>query len=244
MVSDDGVGMKAESAFHNDPGHIGISNVRRRLETQCGGSLTIKSDENGTVVTMWFPHVNTHGSYSKSGGGGATKNMRFLLVDDEKPALCDLEQILRMAELSCFTSPSQALSCAAEEKFSIAFLDIEMGTMDGITMARKLKDMQPGIHIIFVTSHECYALDAFSIHATGYLLKPVSIEDIRRELTFLYQERKISKRIQVRTFGGFDVFVDGKPLFFKRTKSKELLAYLIDRRGCSVTLRNAAATDF
>lgn len=235
VVSDDGAGMKAASDLHNDSGHIGISNVRRRLETQCGGSMMIKSDENGTVVTMWFPHMNA------TGGG---YKMRFLLVDDEKPALCDLEKVLRTeepeTELCCFTSPSQALSAAAENEFSVAFLDIEMGTMDGITMARKLKDLQPGIHIIFVTSHECYALDAFSVHATGYLLKPVSIEDIRRELTFLYQERKISKRIQVRTFGGFDIFVDGKPLSFKRTKSKELLAYLIDRRGCSVTLRNAA----
>ncbi len=171
-------------------------------------------------------------------------DVKFMMVDDEELALQDLTQMLRTAEpeaeLYGFSDPFEARDLAKEEKVSVAFLDIEMGTINGITVAKKLKDMQPEIHIIFVTSYEQYALEAFSIHATGYLLKPVALEDIKRELTFLYGERKLNKRIQVRTFGGFDIYVDGRPLSFKRTKSKELLAYLIDRRGSSVTLRSAA----
>lgn len=66
-------------------------------------------------------------------------------------------------------------------------------------------------------------------------MKPVTAEDIRRELTFLYKDSGRDKRVRVQTFGGFDVFVDGKPLEFKRSKSKELLAYLIDRHGANVT---------
>ncbi len=170
--------------------------------------------------------------------------MKFMMVDDEELALRDLEQMLRTespeAELYGFTNPFEALAFAEKNELAVAFLDIELGTINGISMARKLKSMQPGIHIIFVTSYEQYALEAFSIHATGYLLKPVDPETIRRELTFLYAEHKLQKRIQVRTFGGFDVYVDGNPLSFRRTKSKELLAYLIDRRGSSVTLRDAA----
>ena len=78
-------------------------------------------------------------------------------------------------------------------------------------------------------------MKAFELHATGYLMKPVTAEDIRRELTFLYKDSGRDKRVRVQTFGGFDVFVDGKPLEFKRSKSKELLAYLIDRHGANVT---------
>lgn len=170
--------------------------------------------------------------------------MKFLLVDDEEPALRDLQENLKRAapdcELFSFTNPEEAILFAESHECSCAFMDIEMGTMNGIFMARKLKDLQPHIHIIFVTSYENYALDAFAIHATGYLLKPVGIDEIQRELTFLYGERKASKRIQVRTFGGFDVFVDGNLLSFGRAKSKELLAYLVDRRGSSITLREAA----
>ncbi len=170
--------------------------------------------------------------------------MIFLVVDDEELALEDLKGMLKRAEPECvlhgFTDPVQAISFAGKTKFQIAFLDIEMEPLDGIATARRLKQIQPEIHVIFVTSYEQYAVDAFSVHATGYLLKPVSVEDISRELTFLYQERKVYKRIQVKTFGGFDVFVDGKAVSFKRTKSKELLAYLVDRQGNSVTLREAA----
>ena len=176
-----------------------------------------------------------------------------MVADDEALVLQDILQMLKETEPEHeyipFSDPHKAIQAAETEKFDAAFLDIEMGTVNGIVMAKQLKQMQPHIHIIFVTSYAQYAVEAFSIHATGYLMKPVAPEDIRRELRFLYEiypgsaadaDRAGRKRIQVRTFGGFDVYVDGVPLSFKRTKSKELLAYLVDRRGSSVTLRDAA----
>ena len=170
--------------------------------------------------------------------------MKYLLIDDEELALWDLKEVLEEVDadcdLSCYTSPSRGLKDARINAYDIAFLDIEMGAADGITFACQLKELQPRLHIIFVTSHEKYAVDAFAIHATGYLLKPVAKEDVERELTFLYWERQRNSHIQVKTFGGFDVIVDGRPLAFRRAKSKEFLAYLVDRRGSSVTLREAA----
>ncbi len=55
VVSDDGIGIEAAAEFQEESSHIGIANVQRRLETQCGGTMMIKSDEKGTVVTLWFP---------------------------------------------------------------------------------------------------------------------------------------------------------------------------------------------
>ena len=182
----------------------------------------------------------------------------MMVVDDEPLVLRDLVQLLREQEpeqeCAAFTSPREALAYAEAQPVDVAFLDIELGTMNGIALAKRLKALRPPLRVIFVTSYEQYALDAFSVHATGYLLKPVAPEDIRRELTFLYAEAAprredggrqgqvlpARRRIQVRTFGGFDVSVDGAPLLFRRAKSKELLAYLVDRRGSSVTLREAA----
>lgn len=170
--------------------------------------------------------------------------MDFLVVDDEELVLEDLERMLKTARpecrLHCFTNPVEALAFAGEHDVQVAFLDIEMAAMDGIAAAKRLKEIRPAIHIIFATSYDQYALDAFSVHATGYLLKPVALEDIQRELNFVYQDKKGYRRIQVKTFGGFDVFVDGKALSFKRSKSKEFLACLVDRQGNSVTLREAA----
>ena len=71
------------------------------------------------------------------------------------------------------------------------------------------------------------------------MLKPVDENDLRRELTFLYPEQLEEKKrkISVKTFGGFDVFVNGETLTFRRAKSKELLALLVDKRGNSITAR-------
>ena len=74
-------------------------------------------------------------------------------------------------------------------------------------------------------------------------MKPVMPEDVLRELTFIYDDIKPTpkQKIQVRTFGGFSVSVNGKALCFKRAKAKELLACLVDRRGVEITTREACA---
>lgn len=173
--------------------------------------------------------------------------MRFLAVDDEPLLLDDLrnalEQLRPGAEVLGFTRPREALSAMEDRRADAAFLDIEMGSMTGLELAEKLKRLQPDLHIIFVTGHQEYAVQAFQLHATGYLLKPVSLEAIERELTFLYGERAAG-RVRVQTFGGFEVFADGCPVKFGRAKSKELLAYLIDRKGASVTTGEAYAILF
>ncbi|MFR5601364.1 MAG: response regulator [Lachnospiraceae bacterium] len=173
--------------------------------------------------------------------------MKYILVDDEPLALKDMEETILEVDPgcspACFGRPREAMDYARDHKIDVAFLDIEMGSLSGITLAKVLKEIQPEISIIFVTSHVQYAVEAFSIHASGYLLKPVAKEDMMRELTFLYGDVNSGpgKRVVVKTFGGFEVLVDDIPLNFKRAKSKELLAILIDKKGVSVTTREACA---
>lgn len=171
--------------------------------------------------------------------------MNYIAVDDEPFALEDLEEAVRLAApdcaLRCFTDPDMALEYVRVQPVAAAFLDIELGSVNGLVLAKQIKDLHPDIHIIFVTSYEQYAVQAFQLHATGYLMKPVTVDAIRRELTFLYGEAPARKTVRVQTFGGFEVFVNGTPLQFKRAKAKELLAYLIDRRGSSVTTGEACA---
>lgn len=174
--------------------------------------------------------------------------MNFLLTDDEPLQLQELTSILRRirpeAQVFTYTWPDDALEGAKARPIDVAFLDIQTGGMSGLELALELKKIQPGVHIIFVTGFSQYAVDAFAMHASGYLLKPATEEAVLRELTFLYQEREASARVRVKTFGGFDVYVDGEPLRFGRAKSKELFAYLVDRRGSSVTTGEAYAALF
>lgn len=175
--------------------------------------------------------------------------MTILAVDDEALSLKDLARCIREAspdaELLYFMSPADALSRARAQRVHAAFLDIEMAGMSGLALAKELKDLQPDMRIVFVTGYDKYALDAFALHASGYLLKPVQVGCIRRELDCgVLDAPPPSQSVRVQTFGGFEVYVNGRPLVFRRQKSKELLAVLIDRRGASLTTREACAVLF
>ena len=172
--------------------------------------------------------------------------MIFLVTDDELLQLNELVSILQQirpdATVFSHTWPDDALETAKLYPIDVAFLDIQTGGMNGLDLAVRLKKINPDIHIIFVTGYSQYAVDAFAMHATGYLLKPVTEEAVNRELTFIYSYQH--SRIEIRTFGGFDVYVDGQLIRFGRAKSTELLAYLVDRRGLSVTTGEAYAALF
>lgn len=173
--------------------------------------------------------------------------MRFIAADDEIFMLEEIQDALRRIrpadEILAFTRPGDALEAVRQQKTDVAFLDIEMGSMTGLELAVQMKKVQPDIHIIFVTGYQQYAVQAFQLHATGYLLKPIADEDLIRELTFIYGEQE-KRRIRIQTFGGFEVFVEDKPVKFSRAKAKELLAYLVDRKGASVTTAEAYAALF
>lgn len=167
--------------------------------------------------------------------------MRILAADDEAIALEQLVEAIREAspgaELISFQKPRELLRYAQENPYDVAFLDIEMGAVSGIEVAKQLKIWNPKVNLIFVTGYDQYMAEAFRLHASGYVCKPATVADIREELEGLRTPVLPEKKNQLveRCFGTFDVFVNGKSLEFQRNKTKELLAYLIDRRGSAVT---------
>ena len=173
--------------------------------------------------------------------------MKILLVDDEKLQLKRLEESVKKAlptdEVFSFVNPFEASRHAEKNQIEIAFLDIEMPGLDGIMLAKKLKSINPKINIIFVTAYDNYALEAYKIHASGYVSKPVNEEKIKEEIEELKHPIEMSptKKLQVKCFGHFEVFYDGKPVKFSYNKSKELFAYLIDREGSSVNINEMNA---
>lgn len=173
--------------------------------------------------------------------------MKILCVDDEKLQLTRLEEtvksVLPTAEVISYSNPLQALEDNKDNKIDIAFLDIEMPKLNGIQLAKALKNTCPLINIIFVTAYDNYALEAYKIHASGYVSKPVNKDKVQEEIDGLRHpiELPSSKVIQVKCFGNFEIFYKGKPLRFGYQKSKEVLAYLVDREGASVNVNELNA---
>ncbi len=167
--------------------------------------------------------------------------MKIIAVDDEPLALEDLvhtvKQVRPDADVKWFTDADELLEYAIDAECDVAFLDIEMGSVSGIDVAKKLKISNPGVNIVFVTGYNDYVHTAMRLRASGYVMKPASAEDIADELDNLRNPIAVDSnaRCVVRCFGTFDVFVDGRSLEFKRGKTKEMLAYLVDRRGSAVT---------
>lgn len=166
--------------------------------------------------------------------------MIIYAVEDELIALNGLMDKIRKvkpeAELRGFRMAGEALSCAAGKCCDIAFVDIKMKDMDGISFARKLISVNPQVNIIFTTGYSDYMKEAFDMHASGYIFKPVTEEEIERELNYLRHEVR-DEKLTVRAFGDFEVFYKGKPVQFHMAKTKELLAYLVDRQGAVLSNR-------
>ncbi len=165
--------------------------------------------------------------------------MNIIAVDDEKLALEALmKSIVKAAPeagLHGFRSPEAVLEYLTDvDRIDVAFLDIETrGSLNGIELARRISDHFPTVNIIFTTGYSEYALDAIKLHCSGYILKPVTAARVREELDKLRNPvgEKPKKRLKIRTFGNFEAFIDGVPISFRYHKTKELLAYLIDRQG-------------
>lgn len=122
-----------------------------------------------------------------------------------------------------------------------------MRGMNGVELAKQLKETNPKMNIIFVTGFDEYTGDAMRLHASGYIMKPVTKEKIEAEIADLRFPivPKSNAILKVQCFGNFDVFTpDGTPVQFERSKSKEVFAYLVHRHGSSCTIREIAAVLF
>ena len=174
--------------------------------------------------------------------------MKAITVDDEIYMLETLQEAVSASpdiELAkAFSSCSSALAYAAENPVDVAFLDINMRGIGGLGLAEKLMELHPRCKIVFCTGYEEYAVSAFQLHVSGYLMKPITAEAVQKEIDHIKGIKSTEKLLTVKCFGNFEVLFNGEVLPFKRTKAKELLAVLIDRNGSGMTAKQICAILF
>ena len=167
--------------------------------------------------------------------------MKTILVDD---MLLDLQ----LFELKCadmpdfeivgrFTEPAQAVAYAETHEVDFALLDIDMPGMDGIELAKRLRQLRRDIIIVFATAHTKFAVEALRMKADYMIFKPFDREDIAdvMERAKLLHGRQ-RKRIYFHTFGVFDMLVAGQSVHFHSAKAKELMALCVFRDGRPVSI--------
>ena len=174
--------------------------------------------------------------------------MIAIAVDDEALMLGALVAAVEaspdITEVASFSDCEEALEFVKSNSADIAFLDINMRGMGGLALAEKIIAVRPNCKIVFCTGYEEYAIPAFKLHASGYLMKPISAEDVQAEIDNVNGVRRKEKLLRVSCFGNFEVYVKEEKLVFKRLKTKELFAFLIDRRGAGMTAKQICAVLF
>ncbi len=170
--------------------------------------------------------------------------MKTIIVEDELLLVKELEEygqgFSEIEIVGSFRNPKTALEYAKENKVEFAFLDIEGAETDGLELGRRLKEIYPGIVLIYVTGNRDNVIDLLKMKADYCIMKPYDrcdLEDAAQRARLL--SRRQVKSIVVRMFGRFDVFWNGQVIYFPNAKSKELLALCLDRQGGNVSMEEA-----
>jgi len=114
---------------------------------------------------------------------------RVIVLDDEKIILrgemATLEKAMPNALISGFTNPDDAITYAKSNNIRIIFSDIEMGAVNGIELSKEFLKINPRTNIIFLTAYADYSMDAWTTGASGFMVKPITEESLRKQLEHL-----------------------------------------------------------
>lgn len=168
--------------------------------------------------------------------------MIAICVDDEPILLDWLKRVVSLSpdiqHAEAFLNEDDALRFAEQHPFDVAFLDIELHDMDGVDVAEQLRAVNPRCGIIFCTGHSDYAVKAIAqLHVDGYLLKPIKPDKVQRELDRLKERLGSSEKLlRADLSHGVNIFDKaGKPVHFRRGKTKELFSELLRQNGKSLS---------
>lgn len=112
-----------------------------------------------------------------------------IMVDDRKLILTGglpiLEEVMPNAAVMGFTNASETVEYAKTNPVALAFLDIELRNSSGLDLCRTLLEINPRTNVVYLTAYSDYALDAWSTGASGFMLKPITPEGVREQLSRL-----------------------------------------------------------
>jgi len=128
--------------------------------------------------------------------------MRILVVDDETLASKRVTRILNQLgyeDITVFNESDKAMESIAQNRYDIAFLDIQMPNITGIELANKILEYEPNTFIIFQTAYDEYAIEAFKVGGIDYIVKPTTNENIQGALDkvkkYLQTTKEESKKL-------------------------------------------------
>ena len=142
-----------------------------------------------------------------------SKPIEIVLVDDEQLQLDYMQKLIEQAAESLDIEvdihqylSGEAFLFALEDHptWNLAFLDIEMAELNGMEVARIVREKVLDLELVFATAYAEYAIEGYEVQALDYLLKPISLAKITRVLTRYLEERPAEPAYII-------VDIEGKP---------------------------------
>lgn len=163
--------------------------------------------------------------------------IRAMIVDDDPVTLNLLHMLLNETEdvevVGAYESAYEGMASLALLKPDVVFLDVEMPEMSGIEFALEIAQTDLDANIVFVSSHEHYAIEAFRLNALHYILKPVSSEMVEMAVARVRKEMSYNKprlgATRIECFNGIRVFDERGviPVKWITSKTEELFALML-----------------
>lgn len=168
--------------------------------------------------------------------------MKIIVLDDELSALNTfLPYVIDDEIIECkmfMNEPESAVEYAEANNVAVAFLDIKMPKMNGIDVAKRLLTVRPNIKIVFISAYadnEEQIKKELDGKVAGFCHKPFRRETLLKLLAD-FKNGQNKKKVFIKTFDSFDLFVNDVAVDFSSSKAKELLALLTDANGSFVNI--------
>ena len=114
------------------------------------------------------------------------ENPNVIIVDDNSIILSEsialMTEAIPNAMVTGFIWPKEAIAYAKANRVELAVLDIELGSSSGLELCHTLHEINPATKVVFLTAYADYSLDAWKTEASGFILKPLTIEGIKEQL--------------------------------------------------------------
>ena len=122
--------------------------------------------------------------------------LNAIVVDDEKPARDELKFLLGEAGgvevVAEASNAAEAVAALQDHACDVMFLDINMPDANGLNLAGALRTLHFPPCVVFVSAYSEYAVDAFEVKATDYLLKPVELDRLKKAI------ESVAKRVEIQ----------------------------------------------
>ncbi|HBZ02628.1 MAG TPA: DNA-binding response regulator [Lachnospiraceae bacterium] len=159
--------------------------------------------------------------------------MRIAVCDDEEKFRTQAKEMIdKLAGsldviVDAYEDGRKLLDAFDKKPYDVLFLDIEMPAMDGITLAKKLRERSDSIYIVFLTGHVEYALEGYEVNALRYLTKPVQEDKLREVIRFVMDKSTSKRQLMIKT-DGEETLINVSDIIYLEAQNQYVMIYLND----------------